>query len=106
MLKYRQLATSLLVFLALANKACAFSEGILNTQTIAGNEAAKVKKNLATKKDEIGEEIEKYKDAIKVSNQKIKLSIKQMKMVIELKKDTLIQIEKLLHNTTNDKELR
>lgn len=95
-----------MVFLALASEACAFSEGILNTQTIVGSEAARVRNNLATKKNETRGEIDKYKDAIKANNQKIKLSIKQMKMIIELKKNTLIQIEKLLHNTTNDKELK
>lgn len=81
-----------------------FGSGILNTQTNVLSETEKAKTALKEKKEEANEEIEKYRAAIEADNKKIKASIKQMKMVIEIKKNTLAELEAYLRHSKNNKE--
>ena len=81
--------------------------GIINTQTVTTIKKTEAKNALKTKKEELQEKIDQYADSIRLGNEELQKSIKLLKAVIEVKKDALISIERLEHQTkTTKKEIK
>ena len=80
--------------------------GVFNTQTNLTLKVEQAEKKLEEKKKKIDEEIDKYKKSIKESNESIKESIKLLNALVEIKKDTLMQIkhETKLSNDIKEKK--
>lgn len=83
-----------------------YGGGVFNVQTAIVPKKQQSLEKLREEERRIDEVMEDYKSAILEENSELKTSIKKLKMLVELKKDTLVSLKKTAKQTQNTKEIR
>jgi len=80
-------------------------DGIINTQSVLSTEKQTAKEKLKDKKEDVLQSIGEYKTKLEEGNEELKKSIKLLKAIVEIKKNTLLYMTEAAEHQKNVRRL-